>query len=141
MTVTSFAIFPLLAADWAWDRWSRRYRWCVKGSLEQAWAGAMRRRWRWWGFSFWPVIEFRWASHVGEAVAGGHALPASLLLLMLAVNTLVLRDKWRRLKRELDEDDEDWFNRGKRGARRLWSRAKQAAASAASGPAPAGAGA
>jgi hypothetical protein len=44
------------------------------------------------------------------------------------------RDDIRELRRQLAEDEDDWWNRAKRGVRRAWASAKQKAASLTPSP-------
>lgn len=131
----------LLVANNVWYVWGRRYQAAVPGSLQQERASAMRRKWRWPGFGFWVKQAAWWPYYVAKDVSEGDYVWAGVNVALGFVLFFLLRTDWRKLRRELEEDEDDWFNKMKKSGKRAWNRAKQAASSIVIGPVPVGAGA
>lgn len=126
----------LLVCSIQWSKWGRVYRMTVPGSLERHHAARQRRIFRWPGFLYNAPSLGWWCWALTSSFGTWWTMLVAPLLLLMWSSA---RDDWRRLKRELAEDDEDPFNRGKRGLARAWGRAKAAASSLAPSPALPGA--
>lgn len=125
----------LMVANWEWDKWGRRAQRAVPGSLPHFEFLRRRRIWRWPGFMFWPAMVPGWTQLFAEAVAEASwwaGMWGAFLLLALFAG----RSDWRKFRRELEEDEDDWWNRGKRLGKRLWKAARSARIAPVRLPAP-----
>ena len=124
----------LMVANWTWYKWGNRYERAVPGSLEQEHCRAKRRLWRWPGFLFIPMCLPNWMRIFVESFGHWYFFVGAILAVLMP---FALRVDWRRFRREIEEDEDDWWNKAGRAGRRLAKRARAAAASLAAGPAAA----
>lgn len=117
----------LLVSNLAWHSAGHAYRRAVPGSLHQADAAIRRRRWRWPGFMFWPYLVAGWPVTIARDFNRQSYVWFAIdsLLFLLAIKWTA--EDWRKLRKELAEDEDDWLNRGKRAGKRAWSRVKSSA--------------
>ena len=140
ITAMSSIGLGLMFAHWEWDKWGGRARRAVPGSLFHAEALRRRRIWRWPGFLFWPFAAPGWVSQFSESVLSGSGWAVLWGVLLIAC-AFSFRLDLQKLRRELEEEDEDdWFNKGKRLGKRLWKAARSVRIAPVRLPAPAPAG-
>lgn len=108
----------LMVANWEWGKWGNRAKRAVPGSLPHFEFLRRRRIWRWPGFMFWPVVLPGWTRMFAEEAAEA-SWWAGMWGAFLLVAFFAVRSDWRKFRRELEEDEDDWFNKGKRKLRRL----------------------
>lgn len=138
--VVFFAWFNIATAVLLGCYWLRRWHGLkrllsVPGSLQHAYHSALRRRYRWPGFAFWPLLTV-------SNLNGAFFAPDSNLfvqgfnLVMAFVSILYTRWAWKWLLEELAEDEDDPWNKGKRGLKRLKRKAARTLSTAAGAVGP-----
>jgi hypothetical protein len=120
----------LLLCNWQWAKWGRLAQRAVPGSLVHAEACRRRRFWRWWGFSYAPSWFPLGLHALVDAIAEGNSVGIAFFGFASLVWPLVIRSDYRKLRRELDEDDDDWTKRAGRWAKRKAAAAARAAVTA-----------
>lgn len=132
------AIFiSLLACNWYWLDASRSARRCVPGSLEQFKHKRATRMLRWPGFSLWPYLLVDVALDIPHVPTWAKATNAAFFLLGIWIT----KKQWELLRQQIDDDEDDWWNKAKRGGKRAWQTAKKVAQVKVPMPVPAPTGA
>lgn len=106
---------PLVVCRMFWDRANVLYNYTIPGSLERTAAAHVRRVWRWPGglaYLYMTVLNTVLDAPNMHSWWGLVFLPMDLVFAAVALLDL------HQLRKELREDDNDWWNKTKRGTRK-----------------------
>lgn len=123
----SFVSFILLVTHWLWRGATTNYKASVPGSLVQYHWKIVCRRWRYPGFFFWPWLAFH---NLFDLLFNSHGiffLTGMSAFMTVACLFFTVRF-WKELKKQIEDDEDDPWNKMRRGFKKLARKAARVVA-------------